>query len=45
MNAATWDHWVFLTKSKEQPIDIVDTFLDTHGINDELRTIPIKEVN
>ncbi len=31
VDEATWYIWVFLTKSKEPPLDIIDTFLDRFG--------------
>jgi hypothetical protein len=31
VNEASWYIWVFLTKSKEPPLDIIDTFLDRFG--------------
>ncbi len=31
VDEASWYIWVFLTKSKEPPLDIIDTFLDCFG--------------
>ena len=39
MDSATRHHWIFLTKSKDPPTDILHTFLKTHGISDGIRTI------
>ena len=39
MDAATCHHWIFLTKSKEPPTDILNTFLNTHSIKDGFHMI------
>ena len=39
MNIATLHHWVFFTKSKGSPTDILGTFLSTHGISEIIRTM------
>ena len=37
MDAATRHHWIFLTKSKDPPTDILITFLATHVISEDVR--------
>ena len=39
MDASTRYHWIFFTKSKCPPTDIIDTFLSNYGISDCLRTM------
>ena len=36
-------HWVFLTKTKSPPIDILNVFLTAHGIKEGNRTIRIDQ--
>ena len=43
MDSATRNHWIFLTKSKDPPNDMLDKILSTNGISNVICTIHTKQ--